>query len=188
MKSFLFLIPILFFCGCATNSSRPVLAPPLPQAQVETPQASQKINMQGLEKDLGLERSFESLGFQEKAFQTCSAGNGFSNHQNCQIKYFVVIHFQLMCRDSEGTISTILTIADLQPVSQQPVIWTLKNSSSSVQTDDRGYGQIRMISSIPQNQQRLKLSVGNDFLYTRAGEITRVATPPSWCAATSANR
>ena len=188
MKSFLFLSPLLFFFGCATNSPRPVLAPPLPQRQVEAPQATLKIDMQGLQKDLDLERPFDSLGFQEKAFQTCTAGNGFSSHQNCQIKHFVVIHFQLMCRDSEGTISTILTIADLQPVSQQSVIWTLKNSSSTVQTDDRGYGQIRMISSIPQSQQRLKLSVGNDFLYTRAGEITRVATPPSWCASTSANR
>lgn len=189
MKSLL-LLPILFFFSCAT---KPVSSPSTPPTEpvVLTPPSLRNptpIDMPGLQKYLGLTRASESLGYQEKTFQTCQAGNGFPSHEHCETKHFVVIHFQLMCRDSEGTISTILTSADLQPVSRRPVIWTLKNISKTIQTDDRGYGQIMMISAGSQSQQRLKLSLGNDFLYTRAGEITRIATPPSWCSTSEARR
>ena len=190
MKSFLFVISVLFFSGCATKSivSRPPpVVEPTPQAQPSAT-SSTSIDMLGLQKYLGLSRASETLGYQEKTFQTCQAGNGFSSHQNCETKHFVVIHFQLMCRDSEGTISTILTLADLQPVAHRPVIWTLKNISKTIETDEQGYGQIALISGASQSQQRLKLSLGNDFLYTRAGEITRIATPPSWCSSSQAQR
>ncbi len=190
MKSFLFVISLLFIFSCAT---KPVLSPPekAPAPAVQIPTAAllvAPIDMAGLQKYLGLSRASETLGYQEKKFQTCQAGNGFSNQQNCETKHFVVIHFQLMCRDSEGTISTILTAADLQPVSHRPILWTLKNISKTIETDERGYGQISMISAASQSQQRLKLSLGNDFLYTRAGEITRIATPPSWCSTNEARR
>ncbi len=182
LSSQLFFIG-LFFVGCATKkpveqSSSKTYSPPPPV--IETLK-NFSVNMNGLKNDLGLQRAHESLGYQEKTFKTCQVGNGYPSDRNCQTKHLVVIHFQLMCRDSEGTISTILTLADLQPLAQRPVIWTLKDQSNTVQTDSLGYGQISVITSAPQNHQRLKLSVGNDFLYMKAGEITRVATPPSWC-------
>ncbi len=182
MKRFIYLAPLLIFLGCATKtvdqSPSKIYSPP--QTMIESPK-SLSVNMLGLKNYLGLNRAHESLGYQEKTFKTCQVGNGYPSDRNCQTKHLIVIHFQLMCRESEGTISTILTLADLQPLSQRPVIWTLKDQSSTVQTDSLGYGQISVITSSPQNHQRLKLSVGNDFLYMKAGEITRVATPPSWC-------
>ena len=199
MKSFLlltsFLFSLLLISSCATPPAPVIVkkAPPVvaaPKEFVPTLQLSDDgplIDMIGLQNYLGLGRAHETLGYQDKAFQTCQVGNGYPS-DHCQKKHLVVIHFQLMCRDSEGTISKILTVADLQPVARRPVIWTLKNMSSTVQTDSDGYGQITIVTSETQSQQRLKLSVGNDFLYTRAGEITRVATPPSWCDPSSAQR
>ena len=187
MKSFFYLSTLLFFFGCATKAPSP-LAPKIPEVEFKSP-VSQSIDIVGLQNYLGLRRPPTALGFKEKSFQTCKVGNGYPNDHHCQTKHFIVIHFQLMCRDSEGTISTILTSADLQPLSRRPVIWTLKDHSSTLQTDEMGYGQIAVISSSSQSQQRLKLSTGNDFLYMRAGEITRVAIPPSWCESlTSANK
>ena len=201
MKSLLLLVSFLFFLGCATdqpsrwsdkktvlnNPTVPVETHAEPAPILQLSEDGPLIDMVGLQNYLGLTRAHETLGYQDKAFQTCQVGNGFpQNH--CQKKHMIVIHFQLMCRDSEGTISRILTVADLQPVSRRPVIWTLKNMSNTVQTDTDGYGQITVIASEPQSQQRLKLTVGNDFLYMRAGEITRVATPPSWCDRSSAQR
>ena len=182
MKSIIILASLLIFVGCSTKPVAPTpsttYSPPPPK--IETPK-NFSVDINGLKNDLGLQRAHESLGYQEKTFKTCQVGNGYPSDRNCQTKHLVVIHFQLMCRDSEGTISTILTLADLQPLAQRPVIWTLKDQSNTVQTDSLGYGQISVITSAPQNHQRLKLSVGNDFLYMKAGEITRVATPPSWC-------
>jgi hypothetical protein len=48
-------------------------------------------------------------------------------------------------------------------------------------TDSEGYGQIAMISGISQREQRLKLTVRNDFLFLKAGELTEMITPKSWC-------
>ncbi len=182
MKSFLFLLPLIFFFGCATRTLAPKTSIAPEQVPGHAASPNPVINMVGLQNYLGLTRSSKALGYQEKSFQTCLVGNGFPRDRNCQTKHFIVIHFQLMCRDSEGTISTILTVADLQPLSRRPVIWTLKDLSNTVQTDEDGYGQIMAITTSPQSQQRLKLSAGNDFLYMRAGEIKRVATPPSWCS------
>lgn len=190
MKHYLAIASLAFLFGCATPTYH---APPQSESApwpgpLTPPVSDGGIDTTALQNLLGLSRPNEQLGFEEKAFETCRVGLGFPRDRNCQKKHLVVIHFQLMCRDSEGTISTILTTQDLQPVSSRSVRWTLKDLSNTVQTDSQGYGQITVIASVTQAQQRLKLTVGNDFLYMRAKEITRVATPPSWCERSSAQR
>jgi hypothetical protein len=88
----------------------------------------------------------------------------------------------LLCRDSEGTISTVLTEADVTPIAGQTIRWTLKNVQGQFQTDGLGYGQIVALSPRPQKRERLKLTLGNEFLYMRANEITKVITPRPWCS------
>jgi hypothetical protein len=187
MRKYLGFGVLFFVFGCATSThqtpseSGPWVAP-VPS------ETGTNIDTTALRNRLGLDRPAEKLGFEEKAFETCQVGYGFPRDRNCQKKHLVVIHFQLMCRDSEGTTSVIQTAEDMLPVSQRSVRWSLKDLSSTVQTDSQGYGQITVIAPSPQAQQRLKLAVGNDFLYIRAKEITRIATPPSWCDRTSAQR
>lgn len=154
-------------------------------ASVYTPSASEDssgaIDYFALQNHLRMERERESLGFSEKSFNTCDAGYGYSRSQNCHNEHFVVIHFRLLCRDSEGTISNILTEEDLRPLDRRSVKWALKGTTGVAQTDGQGYGQI--ITAVPASQksQRIRLALGNEFLYMRANEIQKVITPAPWC-------
>ncbi len=92
-----------------------------------------------------------------------------------------MIHFRLLCRDSEGTISTVLTDEDLRPLDRRTVKWSLKGAQGIVETDSDGYGRIITAAVPSQRAQRLRIAVGNEFLYMRANEIKKVITPEPWC-------
>lgn len=173
-------IAVLSGCTTAMKKSPPIKEPSEP-VLVQDDNGS-AIDYNSLQTYLKLDRDPEQLGFAEKAFNTCDAGYGYSRSQNCHKEYFVVIHFRLLCRDSEGTISTVLTESDVMPIAGRPVRWTLKGISGTVMTDGNGYGQIRTIASSSQNRQRIKIAVGNEFLYMRSHEITKVITPRPWCS------
>jgi hypothetical protein len=83
--------------------------------------------------------------------------------------------------ESEGTISTLLTDADIAPIAGRTVRWNLKAVQGSVITDHQGYGQIVAVSPRSEKKERIKLAVGSEFLYMRANEITKVITPKPWC-------
>ncbi len=185
------LFPIVFLVACATaEKSQPVAEKrdwtPSPQSapgpNLVGDGSSANIDYDAIQRNLGLERNPDELGYQEKSFNTCQIGYGYSNSNDCQNRVFVVIHFQLLCRDSVGTVSTIVRASDMQAISNKNVNWKLKNKTGSLLTDSAGYGQIRMIASESQKSQRLKLGVENDFLYMRAQEINRVVTPQNWCS------
>ncbi len=185
---------LLGFTACTSapkDETRPAVRPRANQTwkvpktaapQVAAPIAEgPSIDYDGLQRFLKLDRSFSTLGYSERMFNTCEVGYGFSGTNDCQKRFFVVSHFQLKCRDSEGTISQILTAADLRPISRRTVNWTLKDASGSLMTDSEGYGQIAMVSPRSQRAERLKLGVDNDFLYLRAGELKEMITPKNWC-------
>ena len=173
----------LFVSGCASTPKESFPAGNLPpKSGVPTSRTQDTtIDYPALKRALGLERSAESLGLMEKAFNTCEAGYGYSSSSNCRRLYFTVIHVQLLCRDSEGTVSVGIDRADQTPIASRAVNWTLKGSNGIAQSDSEGFVQVSTVSSLSQKTQRLKLSVGNDFLYMRANEITKVVTPKSWC-------
>lgn len=141
----------------------------------------ENVDYAALQNFLKLKRGYNRLGYAEKSFNSCEVGYGYSGTHNCRKLNFVVIHFQLMCRDSEGTVTEAITNADIQPIAGQNVKWNLKNAAGRLLTDHEGYGQIAIVSSISQRYERLRLAVGNDFLYMKAGEITQMITPKSWC-------
>ena len=177
-----------------SREASPIISSPkvFPTAKNENQAGSSSIDSVALQSSLGMDRPQNRLGFQEKTFDTCQVGYGFSSTHDCQRKYFVVIHFQLMCRDSEGTTSEIITSDNLQPLSERPVNWSIKNRTGMLtgqtQTDTEGFGQIKAITAQSPSQQRLKLTLGNDFLYLKAGEVNRVVTPLSWCSQQTARR
>lgn len=176
------LIPtLLFLAACSTTSSKKEKYKPAPVA-TEIPEDTSRVDYFALQSHLGLDRAVEELGYTEKAFNTCEAGYGFSRSQNCHQEYFVVLHFRLLCRDTEGTISNILTDSDTTPLADRNVRWNLKDMNGTSTTDGLGYGQVRITSPISQKKQRVKLAIGNEFLYMRANEITKVITPLPWCS------
>nr|BFD59133.1 hypothetical protein CKG001_12400 [Bdellovibrio sp. CKG001]BFD62511.1 hypothetical protein BdHM001_11920 [Bdellovibrio sp. HM001]BFD67585.1 hypothetical protein HAGR004_26070 [Bdellovibrio sp. HAGR004] len=173
---------VCLLAGCSSSPKKEA-SPSIPTAVTEDADSSKRIDYVALQTFLGLDRGSEELGYSERTFNTCDTGYGYSRNQDCHKEVFVVLHFRLLCRDSEGTVSTILTEADVNPIAGRTVKWNLKGMSGTVVTDGLGYGQIRTVSRISQRRERLRLSVGPEFLYMRANEITKVITPRPWCDA-----
>lgn len=170
---------LILLSGCSSSPKKEV-APSLP-AISEIDDNSSAIDYLAIQNHLRMDRERESLGFAEKSFNTCDTGYGYSRSQDCHKQHFVVIHFRLLCRDSEGTISEVLTDEDLRPLDRRSIRWTLKGTEGVVQTDGQGYGQIITAVGTSQKSQRIRLALGNEFLYMRANEIQKVITPSPWC-------
>ena len=173
---------VCLLAGCSSTPKKET-SPSVPTTVIKEADSPPRIDYAALQTYLGLDRGSEELGYSERTFNTCDAGYGYSRNQDCHKEVFVVLHFRLLCRDSEGTVSTILTEADVNPIAGRSVKWNLKGMSGTVVTDGLGYGQIRTVSRISQRRERLRLSVGPEFLYMRANEITKVITPRPWCNA-----
>jgi hypothetical protein len=179
--SAMILAAALSACSSAPKNDFPAEKTPVPILTKPAQDRDTTIDIPALKRSLGLDRAAEALGLTEKAFNTCDAGYGYSNTHNCRRLYFTLVHIQLLCRDSEGTVSTGIDRADQTPISRRPVSWNLNGPKGLTETDGEGFAQIQSLGPSSQRTQRLKISVGNDFLYMRANEITKVVAPKSWC-------
>lgn len=179
---YLAISPIFVACASAPKSE-PLAAPVVQQAQTQSSNGKMiRVDVEGLKRSLGLDRSRGDLGYQEKQFNTCEAGFGYPR-ENCQAQTFVSIHFRLQCRDTMGTTSEVVTSAQMDPIANKQVRWQIGKTKSATVTDADGYAQINGIlsqSSAPKGQ-RLRLAVDEQFVYVRAGEVTRIVTPSNWC-------
>lgn len=192
-KNILGLILVFGWVGCATGPR--TVTPERPRPEVVTSpredaagkvrilpeKETYQIDYRGLQSALQLERPDRDLGFAERSFASCEVGYGFPSSRDCRRRYFSVIHFRLLCRESEGTIQTPLDAADLRPLARTDIEWTLMDQRGEMTLDDQGYGQIRTVTLASAKVQRLKINVGPDFLYMRAGEMNRVVAPAPFC-------
>jgi hypothetical protein len=180
----------LMLSACTSVQKAPPQPPSKPESSVNRPVPAIKVGASDMEENvdyvalqraLGLEKGPRSLGYWEKAFDTCQVGYGYSKSNNCRQKYFVVIHFQLMCRDSEGTTSEIVRPEDLEANGNRSLKWNLRDLAGTTATDSEGFGQIQVVSPQSQKQQRFRLATSSDFLYLRAEEVQKIVTPRPWC-------
>jgi hypothetical protein len=169
-----FFLLSLVFVGCSTP-------PKKEEPQSPSEPTTHEVDYVGLKKQLGLNRPSTQLGFAEAQFDTCQQGYNLPTTSECAKNYFVVINFRLQCRHSTGTISQSLTSEDIEPVTSNNVKWNLKGVNGNTSTDSQGFGQVQAISPVSQKSQRLRLAVGTEFLYIRAGDISRVVAPGTWC-------
>lgn len=181
MSNFFVVFCFIFLIACSTTPKKADPAPESLPVSSSVKTEEENIDYPSIQRSLGMSREMNNLGYAEKSFNTCEMGYGFSRSQNCHKEIFAVIHFQLLCRDSQGTISTALTRDDMEALAGRKIRWSLHKKSGAVVLDHDGHGQILM--SFPQSPkyQRLKLAAGNDALYLKAGEIKRVVTPSNWC-------
>ena len=185
----IYLAGLFVFAACATTPKveTPAATPPPIVSSPSVGDQEERIDLEGLSRSLNLSRPDEVLGYQEAAFNSCSAGFGFSASKKCRRLTMAVIHFRLQCRDSEGTISAALGTSDLQPIAGQGVQWTVSDKEAVVTgvatTDGQGYGEVLGIFVRSPKTKWLRLAVGVQFLNIRAGDITRVVTPRPWCHA-----
>lgn len=178
MSKFIWILVLILLSGCATTKP--------PKAVYDEPDLSEtvetvKIDYPLLQKNLKLQRDIRQLGYTDKSFYTCQAGAGFSSTKDCHTAFLVVIHVHLLCRDSEGTVEYTLDPSQITAISGRAVKWNMLNDSGTVYTDDEGFTQIVTVADRATRNQRLKLTVGGDFLYMKAGEIKKVVAPQSWC-------
>lgn len=184
---------VLFVSACASTPSEEsggekVLLPPPAHPEDETSFTEGEpgippVDYVGLQHILDMDRAPTSLGFKEKSFDTCVVGHGYSHSDACRTEHFAVIHFQLMCRNGDETSPNVaLSSSDYRPIANRTLDWTLSKRKGHIQTDESGYGQIRMAFKDNPREQRLKINLGQQFLYMRAGDIERVVTPPVWCS------
>ncbi len=174
--------------GCASHekTSAPPQGDPgvlihAPRPGVDLEPIDAPIDYLGLRRFLGLERTRDDVGYVEKSFETCKVGYGYSTSRNCQRAVFVTIQFQILCRDSEGTVSQAISRSEMRPLSGRTLRWQLKKSRGSMELDGEGFGRLDAIVAASHRLERLKISVDNDFVYVRAGELRRLVTPRNWC-------
>lgn len=128
-------------------------------------------------RSLGLgDRRTEDLGAIEKTFNSCSLD---PHPEPCATRFVTLIHFQLLCRDTEGTV-TDAPIAP-EPIATDDLQWNVGDIKGSSRTDDRGYGEIIALSDRSLLEQRLTLRMGARFLGLTVGEITKVVLPNNFC-------
>lgn len=183
LKSFISIALLFLISGCATKPQASFPVPVQKTQEFENEDGRRpKIDHDGLQTYLGLDRPATQLGYMEKSFPTCDVGYGYSSNRNCKTDYFVSIQFQLLCRDShEDSFTHALGANDMKPLKGSSVIWTLNQMSGKLVLDNDGRGQIKTIARNTQRQKRLKLNIANDNLYVKAGEINKIVTPANWC-------
>lgn len=163
---------------CLTNcSSNPYVIPYTPSSTPQARSTPLKTDPnQGLKAALGMGRAPADLGFDEKKFDPCSFG--LNGENGCGNQYFTVVHFQLLCRDSEGTVSVINNV---QPIVSDRVTWQLGGITGPTQTDDNGYGQFSLITRRSNKNQRLILRIGPQFVGFNVSEVTKIVLPKNFC-------
>lgn len=172
LQSLAWTLSVVLLTSCV---SRPLKQEEAPAAEP----AAEKIDLEGLKKDLGLSRSKEDLGFVEKRFDSCSVGFGYSRAHDCRSLFLVTIQFRLQCRTKDD--ANLVSKQDIYPVTSREVKWSLATHTGITATDSEGYGEILVASPISLKRARLKITVSGRFLIINAAEITRIVTPPPWC-------
>jgi hypothetical protein len=185
MKKFLFCTFVgLFLCSCSSTEKRRDPEPEAPAYEASpkaAPAPAEVVDLRALQSYLHLDQPIDVLGYREKRFNTCKVGAGYSSTKNCRVLTLVVLHFQLMCRDTDGTVSEVVMQENLQPIANKTIKWRINNSIDEVLSDSNGYTQIVMVAKDSQRQQRVRLTSGNDFLIIRAGEAKSIISPKNWC-------
>ena len=170
---FLILVsfPLLFLAGCVSE--------PVPQQtpDIDQPRLRKVDPNQDLKGVLGMNRPAEDLGFDEKPFNPCSFGAPGPN--GCGTQYLAVLNFQMLCRDSEGTV-TDAPVA-LEPIAGTEVQWKVGATSGDAYTDERGYGQLSVLGPAPARGQRLTLRFGAQYVAFEVSEVSKVVLPKNFC-------
>jgi hypothetical protein len=183
------LIFFLFSVSCTTKSLTPVFPEPAQKYPKQSQQSENEyrklefnVDYEGLQKLLKMEIPVERLGYFEKSFPTCEAGFGYPSNRACRTDLFILIHFQLYCRDSNSdNFTEAIKASEMRPLSGRNLNWTLNSIRGTLNLDDKGRGQIKMASRYSFKSKRLKLNIANENLYVKAGEISKIVTPSNWC-------
>ena len=131
-----------------------------------------------LSQALGMNRSPADLGFSEKSFDPCQ--HGWNSEEACQSRYLSVVHFQLLCRETDGSVSQ--APRRLMPIEAREVLWSLGHQRGKTRTDAWGYGQLSAVSHQSVRGKRLILKIGSRFVGFTASEVNKIVLPKNFCS------
>ncbi|MEM7646079.1 MAG: hypothetical protein AAF203_04145 [Pseudomonadota bacterium] len=179
---FLFFILLVFLCHCTTPPP-PVLTPTLPksgssyQTRERTTRRYNDIDMDQLHRELRMGNRLETLGYQERAFNTCQVQANRSPNPYCQQLYYHRLNFQVLCRDSTGTVSHV----NLSPLTTQNLRWKSGRMRGRTSTNGSGYGTLSFISQRSSRHGHLYLSLGRKMARKKLSDRWKLILPQSWC-------
>lgn len=145
--------------------------------QVSIPEGSYNLSLKQIQSKLGMQRANGELGFTEKRFNSCDPN--LKTAGACRQQVFSVVHFQLLCRDSEGTVQEVPV--ELTPLISDRVIWKIGAYTGNTQTDRQGFGQFLMLSERSVRGQRMSLRIGRQFMGFTVSEVSKVVLPKNFC-------
>lgn len=175
----------LVMTACTTPATRVEAPAPAPTSETTKAQKTlDQIDLASLVRSLRMDRGPSELGYQEKPFNPCDFGvssdvsdEASGKPQHCRQQTLVVVHFQLQCRDQDGTVETY----NVTPITAEEIKWSVGKHRGITHSDHEGLGEFMFIAASSQRSSHLKLTIGNNFMILRADEIKKVVTPPAWC-------
>lgn len=171
-KIFLSLI-FLVLSACQTaHKSTPEPVEPTPVTEVTGSLEERLVSK------LGMGRDSSDLGYAEKRFNSCE--QGLESAGQCRNKFLTVVHFQLLCRDSEGTVQS--APVDLTPLISNRIRWKIGGIQGDTTTDGQGYGRLTVLSERSTRGQRLILRIGKQFMGFTASDLSKVVLPKNFCS------
>ncbi len=192
MIKFLFLVFAAFvFSGCGTLSFAPNRTSPKEPPKTPAPTSNTKkttglggiymprVDMDRLQRELRFRKTALNRGFEEKTFNPCLTQAVSNKPQMCDLWYMGVIHFQVSCRDTQGTVEYV---ASLEPIKSAQLRWKMGMQRGISKTDSQGRGFIRYISRVSMKYSRIRIYKGQKFLAMRAHALKRLVVPPDWCS------
>jgi hypothetical protein len=124
-----------------------------------------------------MKRSPQSLGYKEKPFDGCRFGMERTK-AGCA-RYFSVVHFKIVCRDTEGTTESVAS--NFTPVVTDSMEFHLAGTVGTTRTDSQGLGQVQVVSTQPTKGKRFILVLGRHSLGLEVGQVTQIIVPSDWC-------
>ena len=179
----LFPIPllVLFFCSACTT------APDTEETDLPKSRSSYEnldhrksyndIDIASLVQELEMDQPVHEIGFTEKSFNSCDIKSNRSEKPICQRLYLGRVNFQVMCRDSTGTVEKV----NLEPLDEGNLRWKQGRHRGYTRTNSMGYGSIEFISTRSSMNQALYLYLGRKVARKSLKDMWKLILPKNWC-------
>lgn len=124
-----------------------------------------------------MDHPLEKLGFQERSFNTCKVNSNKSPKPLCQTLYVARLNFQVMCRDSTGTVQRV----NLTPLHSRKLRWKKGRKRGRTSTNSAGFGSMGFVTDYPSINGHLLLYLGPKIARKRFRDNWKLILPKSWC-------
>lgn len=177
-----FLSFLALLCQCSTTPKEPKIILPKSQSSYSTKGSGSDryndIDLNHLYMEMNMDHPVEDLGFQERSFDTCEVEANKSKKPFCQTLYVARLNFQVMCRDSTGTVERV----NLTPLARKRLRWKGGLKRGSTSTNSKGFGSLGFISRRPASHGHLYLYLGSKIARKRFQDNWKLILPKNWCS------